>query len=128
MYSYEIPMWYSKIIIYSILLHNCGWIMEIKSNSKQLMVKLEDILVITDDECLSSGQENLPIYIWENLQMHWPKNFSNLYISTKGRDICEDFMIFSNYIKHNKGTLETELKNKNNTSDITNYVEKSDET
>ena len=35
-----------------------------ESNSKQSMVKIEDILVRTDDEWLSSSQEPLPVCSW----------------------------------------------------------------
>ena len=35
----------------------------------------------------------------------------NLSFRPKGRDIREDFMIFDNSFKHNKGTLNTELNN-----------------
>ena len=36
-------------------------------NSKQYMLKLDVILVSTDDECVSSCQDPLPACIWETL-------------------------------------------------------------
>ena len=50
------------------------------------MAKIEYLLVRTDNEWFSYGQEPLPVCIWENFQMHWPK-IPNIYIRPKGRDI-----------------------------------------
>ena len=50
--------------------------MKLKSKSKQSMVKLDDVLVKTDDYLLSSGQWPLPVYIWETLRMHWQRKKS----------------------------------------------------
>ena len=55
------------------------------------MVKLEDILVHTDDEWLSSGKDPLPICIPETLQSHWLNKCYNIYIRTKRGDICVYF-------------------------------------
>ena len=71
------------------------------------MVNFEDIIVRTDDEWFQYGQEPLTVYIRETFRMYWMRNFPNLYIRPKGRDICEDCMIFANDQKQNKGTLNT---------------------
>ena len=58
------------------------------------MVKIEDILVWTDDECLSSSQDPMPSHIWKNFQINWLRKFPIIYISPKGRYICIEYFIF----------------------------------
>ena len=55
------------------------------------MVKLEDVLVKTDDECFSSGTGPLPVCIWEMFRSHWLIKFLNIFMRKKGIDICVYF-------------------------------------
>ena len=55
--------------------------------------------------------------------MKWLRNFTDLYIGIKERDIC-GYCMFLILFKHNKLTLETELNNKNYTSNTTSDVDK----
>ena len=71
------------------------------------MMKLEDLLLCTDDEWLSSGQETLPVCIWKSFQIHWVRKFLVISIIPKGRDICTDCFISSYLSKNNKVTLYT---------------------
>ena len=64
MNSYYLSLCYSKRKIYSTFLWDCGCTTEKKSKRKKSMVKLEDILVRTDYEWLSSCQDPLPVCIW----------------------------------------------------------------
>ena len=96
MNSYEIPPCQYKIKIYSNFLWNCGLKTEMKINSKQPVVRLEDTLVLNDYEWLSSGQEPLPNFIWETFLIYWMIIFPYNFITTEGRDIWLDFLTFSN--------------------------------
>ena len=107
MNSYEILLSHSKIKTIAPSCVNCVWIVEMKSKSKQHMVKLEDILVCTDGEWLSSGHEKLPVCIWEVFWIQWLRKFPNISIRPRGRDIFVDCFIFPNWFKLNTGTLKT---------------------
>ena len=61
---YEIPLCYSKSNIYSTILCNCVWILDIKITSKYSKVKLEDLLVQNDEKCLSSDPYPIPTCRW----------------------------------------------------------------
>ena len=71
------------------------------------LVKLEDIIVCTDYDWLSSGQKPLHVCSWENCLSHWLRKFPHVYIRPKVRDICSDCLVLHNYLKHNKDTLDT---------------------
>ena len=58
------------------------------------MVKLDDIPVRTDDECLSSIKYTLTSYSLKYLQIHWLREFPNISIRPKGRNKCADFRFF----------------------------------
>ena len=88
------------------------------------MVKLEDILVCTDDEWLSSGQAPLPDYILENFQIHWQRKFPNLSLSPQKRYIRADYFIFAISFKPNKFILEKNQTLRKTTSNTTNNAYK----
>ena len=58
------------------------------------MVKLDGLLLRNDYKWLSYGQEPLPIFSWEKFLIHCLRHFTNIYIRTKGRDICAFLRFF----------------------------------
>ena len=93
--------------------------MEIKSKSKTSTVKLEDLPVRTDYEWLSSGKEPLPACGWESFQIHWMRNFPNIFIIPKGIDILTYFLFYFAFIQ-NKVKLDIEMNNTKYNSYTTN--------
>ena len=59
--------------------------------------------------------------------MNWLRNFPYVSIRPKGRDIFE-YCIFYYWFKHNKSTLDTELKNTKTTKNTTTEIDKVEET
>ena len=107
--SYKQPPCYTKRKIYRNFWWNCGWIVGVKINIKQSMVKLEDLILNNYDDCFLYFQEPLPVCIWEISQSHWLVNFPNISIRTKRREICVCCLIFPNESKQNKIKLDIEL-------------------
>ena len=61
--------------------------MDMKNKIKHSLVKLDDILVWTDDGQFSYGKETLPVYSWETIKRNWLRKFPNIFSITKVRDI-----------------------------------------
>ena len=91
------------------------------------MVKLQGILVWTEDNCLSYGKQPLPACIQEDLRIHWLIKIINLSIILKVRFIREYCIIFVDTFKQNKGIPE-KIKSTKSTYNKTDYVESVEDT